>query len=78
MNDSYSHQTSMLLEQFKPLRTVKRTFYPRNFGLSTEFIQAFQREYTRLAKLENRTGNILPKMVKAMQFHTPKVEDTVD
>ena len=46
-----------------------RSFYPRKFELSTEFIDAFKVEYSRLAKSGQNRRTLLERMRKALSFH---------
>ena len=39
---------SIFQENVSSIKTVRRQFYPRNFELSSEFVDAFKSEYRRL------------------------------
>ena len=54
---------------FKPIRTVKRSFYPRNFQLSEEFVNAFKGEYRRLLDEGIQPNKALNRITKALLFH---------
>jgi len=58
-----------LLEGFKPLKTVTRQFYPKNFALSEDFVKAFKNEYGRLVKEGHHPRKALAKINKALLFH---------
>jgi hypothetical protein len=44
-------------------------FYPRNFNLSPEFVNAFKKEVTRLKAEKVSDRDILRKITKALHFH---------
>ena len=46
-----------------------RSFYPRKFELSPEFIEAFRLEYSRLAESGQNRRTLLERMRKALTFH---------
>lgn len=56
-------------ENIESIRTVRRQFYPRNFELSQEFIEAFKTEYKRLMESGQRPKALLEKINKALKFH---------
>lgn len=56
-------------ENINSIKTVRRQFYPRNFELSQEFIDAFKSEYKRLLEGGQRPKALLEKMNKALKFH---------
>lgn len=56
-------------ENIESIRTVRRQFYPRNFELSQEFIEAFKAEYKRLMESGQRPKALLEKINKALKFH---------
>lgn len=60
---------SQLKENFTPIKTVKRSFYPRNFQLSEEFVQSFKREYKRLVDEGVNPNKALSRITKALLFH---------
>lgn len=60
---------NIFLESFRSIKTIHRLFYPRNFNLSEEFVNAFRKEYARLKSLNIDDRRILQKMVKALPFH---------
>jgi len=64
------------MESYKSIKTVSRLFYPRNFNLSPEFVQAFQKECKRLKALNIDDKRIIQKISKALPFH--KSTDTED
>jgi len=46
-----------------------RSFYPRKFELSQEFIDAFKLEYSRLAETGQNRRTLLERIRKALTFH---------
>lgn len=58
-----------LEENYKPIKTVKRAFYPRNFQLSEEFISSFKGEYKRLIDEGIEPNKALSRITKALLFH---------
>jgi len=46
-----------------------RSFYPRRFELSKEFIDAFKLEYSRLTESGQNKKTLLEKIRKALSFH---------
>lgn len=58
-----------LLEGYNSILVKNRLFYPRNFNLSPEFLQAFKAEYERLKIMNIEDKRILQKITKALQFH---------
>jgi len=60
---------SLYEENVNSIRTVRRQFYPRNFELSQEFVDAFKTEYKRLLEGGQRPKALLEKMNKALKFH---------
>jgi hypothetical protein len=72
----YNKAYSTLMENYRSIKTVTRLFYPRNFNLSAEFIQAFQKEYRRLKTLNIDDKRIIQRITKALPFH--KASDTDD
>ena len=46
-----------------------RSFYPRRFELSQEFIDAFKLEYSRLLESGQNRRTVLERMRKALSFH---------
>ena len=46
-----------------------RSFYPRKFELSQEFIDAFKLEYSRLLEAGQNRRTVLERMRKALSFH---------
>ena len=44
-------------------------FYPRNFQLSEDFINAFHREYDRLVGEGQNSKSLVERFGKAMKFH---------
>lgn len=59
-----------LNENFKSIKYVKREFYPKNFTLSEDFVNAFRREYRRLIDEGIDPRKALVKLNKALLFHT--------
>ena len=46
-----------------------RSFYPRKFELSQEFIEAFKLEYSRLVESGQNKRTLFERMRKALTFH---------
>ena len=46
-----------------------RSFYPRKFELSKEFIEAFKLEYARLTESGQNRKTLLERIRKALSFH---------
>jgi len=46
-----------------------RSFYPRKFDLSPEFIEAFRLEYSRLVESGQNRRTLLERIRKALTFH---------
>ena len=46
-----------------------RSFYPRKFELSQEFIDAFKLEYSRLTESGQNRKTLLERIRKALTFH---------
>ena len=46
-----------------------RSFYPRKFDLSSEFIEAFKIEYGRLVESGQNKRTLFERMRKALSFH---------
>jgi hypothetical protein len=46
-----------------------RSFYPRKFELSTEFLDAFKLEYSRLVEGGQNRKTLLERIRKALSFH---------
>jgi len=74
----FNKQAETIIENYKSIKTVSRLFYPRNFGLSEEFIQAFRKEYTRLKGLGIKDKHILYKISKALPFHKNEIGSDSD
>ncbi|NBW58913.1 hypothetical protein EBR43_14285 [bacterium] len=62
-----------LLEGYQSMLIKNRLFYPRNFNLSQEFLNAFKKEYSRLKELNIDDKRILQKITKALQFHGKEI-----
>lgn len=56
-------------ENLRSIRTTRRQFYPRNFELSQEFVDAFKTEYRRLLEGGQRPKALMEKISKALNFH---------
>lgn len=56
-------------ENLKSIRTTRRHFYPRNFELSQEFVDAFKTEYKRLLEGGQQSKTLMEKISKALNFH---------
>ena len=46
-----------------------RSFYPRKFDLSPEFVEAFKLEYSRLVESGQNKRTLFERMRKALTFH---------
>ena len=46
-----------------------RSFYPRKFDLSPEFVEAFKLEYSRLIESGQNKRTVFERMRKALSFH---------
>ena len=46
-----------------------RSFYPRKFELSREFLDAFKLEYSRLIESGQNRKTLLERIRKALSFH---------
>lgn len=68
--NNFNKKIQEINEGFKPIKTVKRTFYPRNFQLSEEFVNSFRKEYKRLVDEGNDPLKALNRITKALLFHT--------
>ena len=55
---------------FKSIKYIKREFYPRNFELSKDFINAFKKEHTRLISKGLDPKPSFKKLCKALLFYT--------
>jgi len=58
-----------LVESYKPIKVIKRSFYPRNFSLSEEFVKSFKSEYSRLVSEGIHPKAALSRITKALLFH---------
>lgn len=60
-----------ILESYnpKPIKSIRRIFYPRNFELSPEFVKAFEVEKRRLLAKGVTEKEIKQKITKALLFH---------
>ena len=46
-----------------------RSFYPRKFDLSPEFVEAFKLEYSRLIESGQNKRTLFERIRKALTFH---------
>ena len=69
MKDFNDKVDTMYNENVTSIRTVRRQYYPRNFGLSEEFVAAFKSEYGRLLESGQANKTLLERMQKALKFH---------
>jgi hypothetical protein len=67
--NSFDRTILQIKENFSPIKTVKRSFYPRNFQLSEEFINSFKLEYKRLVDEGVNPNKALGRITKALLFH---------
>jgi hypothetical protein len=67
--EQFNKVFKQLEENYKPIRTVKRSFYPRNFQLSEEFVNSFKSEYKRLLDEGVQPNKALSRITKALLFH---------
>lgn len=56
-------------ENLNSIKVTRRQFYPRNFELSEDFVNAFKVEYKRLLEGGQRPKALLEKINKALKFH---------
>jgi hypothetical protein len=68
--NKFDQKLNEISEGFKPIKTVKKTFYPRNFQLSEEFVGSFRKEYKRLVDEGIDPIKALNRITKALLFHT--------
>ncbi|NBP00766.1 MAG: hypothetical protein EBU90_11665 [Proteobacteria bacterium] len=68
--NKFNEKFEELQESFKSIRWVKREFYPKNFTLSEDFVNAFRKEYKRLIDEGIEPKKALIKLNKALLFHT--------
>jgi hypothetical protein len=68
--NKFNSKVQELHEGFKSIKYVKREFYPKNFTLSEDFVNAFRREYKRLIDEGIEPRRALVKLNKALLFHT--------
>lgn len=68
----FNEKYEEVLENFSFIKTVNRSFYPKNFKLSEGFVKAFRDEYKRLIDEGNHPRKVLAKINKALLFHTKK------
>lgn len=61
--------TDIYQENINSIKVTKRQFYPRNFELSQEFVDAFKLEYKRLLEGGQSPRTVLEKINKALKFH---------
>ncbi len=67
--DKFNSEISQIQESFKPIKSVRRTFYPRDFHLSEEFVGSFKKEYRRLIDEGMAQDKALTRITKALLFH---------
>lgn len=65
----FNKKYNQILEGYGSIKTVSRMFYPRNFALSQEFIEAFKKEFCRLKSMGIDEKRIIGKINKALHFH---------
>jgi len=68
--NKFNDKFEALCESFKSIKYVKREFYPKNFTLSEDFVNAFRKEYRRLIDEGIEPRKALIKLNKALLFHT--------
>ena len=54
----------------RPIRTSKRTLYPRGFTLSPEFLDSFHLEFDRMVHEGCDPKKLINHFSKALRFHT--------
>jgi len=67
--NKFDETIANLEENFSPIKTIRRSFYPRNFQLSEEFVTSFKREYKRLVDEGVCPNKALNRITKALLFH---------
>jgi hypothetical protein len=65
----FYNKVNTILENYSSIITKSRMFYPRNFNLSSEFINSFKKEVKRLKAENVADKDILRKITKALHFH---------
>ena len=65
----FNKKINQIGESFKPIKLIKRTFYPRNFQLSEDFVVSFKKEYKRLLDEGLQSNKALNRITKALLFH---------
>lgn len=66
-----------LLESYGMITRHQRLFYPRNFKLSEEFIQALKKEIIVQNKAGLEPGAFANKLNKALQFYIADYKKTI-
>lgn len=66
----FNQKIESLSENYKSIKYTKREFYPKNFNLSEDFVNAFRKEYRRLIDEGLEPKKALIKLNKALLFHT--------
>ncbi len=66
---NFDQEINKLEESFKPIKLIKRSFYPRNFQLSEEFVNSFKKEYKKLIDEGLDGSKALNRITKALLFH---------
>lgn len=67
--NKFNDKIAQIEENFKPIKMIKRSFYPRNFQLSEEFVSSFKQEYKRLIDEGMGNDQALSRITKALLFH---------
>jgi hypothetical protein len=67
--NKFDKEIEQLSENYEPIKHVKRSFYPRNFQLSEDFVTSFKREYKRLIDEGLDSNKALARINKALLFH---------
>lgn len=66
---NFNKEIKRIEESFKPIKVIKRSFYPRNFQLSEDFVGSFKKEYKRLIDEGMDSNKALNRITKALLFH---------
>ena len=67
--DKFNKALEKIEENYKPIKVIKRSFYPRNFQLSEDFVNSFKSEYKRLLGEGVHPKKALSRITKALLFH---------
>ena len=66
---NFYKKANTILENYGSILTKSRMFYPRNFALSSKFVNSFKEEVNRLKTENVSEKDIIRKITKALNFH---------